>query len=298
MTGAPPCGPAHLAALFALASALLFALGIHLARLGLRHVDSQTGTLITIGGSTLVYWLAAPLFVEAWYWLTPAALLFALIGLFRPVLSGNLAMAGTKHLGPTIASTLASTAPLFGLAFGALVLGERLSPSTVLGTLVIIAGVVMLSRRGAGPAAWPLWALALPVGAAFLRVLAQLLAKVGMESLPSPFFVGLVGYSVSFAMALASGALRSGRLVARVRTPGLPWFLAAGVVNGLSVLSLNSALACGELVLVSPIVSCSPVFTLLLGLLVFRDATISRRVVAGVILVVPGVVLITLRLHG
>ena len=82
------------------------------------------------------------------------------------------------------------------------------------------------------------------MGAAFLRVLAQLLAKVGMESLPSPFFVGLVGYSVSFAMALASGALRSGPLVARVRSPGLPWFLAAGMVNGLAVLSLNSALAC------------------------------------------------------
>ena len=42
-------------------------------------------------------------------------------------------MAGTKHLGPTISSTLASTAPLFGLGFGALVLGEELSVSTVAG---------------------------------------------------------------------------------------------------------------------------------------------------------------------
>jgi drug/metabolite transporter (DMT)-like permease len=296
LTSAADCDASVVPALLALASAMLFALGIHFARLGLRHSDSQTGTFVTIFGATAVYWLGAPFFVEAWYWLTPAALLFAAIGVFRPALSGNLAMAGTKHLGPTIAMTLASTAPLFGLAFGVLLLGEPLGVSTLVGTLAIMAGVVLLSRRGDGPREWPAWALLLPVGAAFIRVLAQLLAKVGMETLPSPFFVGLVGYSVSLAVAFAGAALRRGGLAGRVRTPGLPWFLAGGLVNGISILSLNTALACGELVLVSPIVSSSPLFTLVFGFALFRDRTIDARVAWGVLLVVSGVALVAARL--
>ncbi len=51
----------------------------------------------------------------------------------------------------------------------------------------------------------------------------------------------------------------------------------------------------GELIVVAPIVACTPLFTLVFGLLIFRQEIINRRVVLAVLLVVPGVVLITLR---
>ena len=37
-------------------------------------------------------------------------------------------------------------------------------------------------------------ALLLPVGAALLRSFAHVFAKIGMEAIPSPFFVALVAY--------------------------------------------------------------------------------------------------------
>ncbi len=123
--------------------------------------------------------------------------------------------------------------------------------------------------------------------------LAQMLAKIGMESIPSPFFVGLVGYSVSFALALATQ--RGRQDAGPVRSPGLPWLMLAGLCYALAILALNSALVCGDLVAVSPIVACQPFFSLLLGRLLFREAQIDARVMVAVALVVPGVVLVILR---
>lgn len=284
-------GSAIWPALLALNSAFLFALGAQFSRLGLRTIDPGTGALIEIATSAGLYWLFSPFFIEAHYWLAPVVVLFAAVGLIRPFLSARLAMAGTKMLGPTVTSTLAGTSPLFGVTMGVLILGEHLSPALLAGTVGIVVGVMLLSWHGNGRRDWPLWALLLPVGAAFIRALANLFAKLGMESLASPFFVGLVGYTVSTIVALA--VTRGGRDPEVVRNPGFKWFVLTGAVYALSVLSLNTALSTGKLIVVTPIVACSPVFALLLGLAVFREEALNKRVIWTVALVVPSVVLIT-----
>lgn len=119
-------------------------------------------------------------------------------------------------------------------------------------------------------------------------------AKIGMETVPSPFFVGLVGYTVSFAIALLTTRGRTGRDSEPFWTPGSRWLALTGFCYGFAILALNTALQCGQLVVVSPIVACSPLFSLLLGRLVFRERTIDLRVVLAVALVVPSVALIAL----
>jgi len=289
------CSNDFLPVLLSLVAAFLFATGIQFARVGLEHVDTRTATLTQIGAATVLYWIAAPLFVEAWFFGSPAIVLLAAIGLFRPFLSANLAMAGTRLLGPTISSTLSSTAPMFGVFLGVLVLGESLTLPVISAALGIVLGVACLSWKGDVNRTWPLWALALPVGSALLRTLAQMFAKIGMESIPSPFFVGLVGYTVSFAIALIAVRGPVGRRPQRLWTPGSKWLVITGGCYGFAILSLNTALQCGQLVVVSPVVACSPLFSLLLGWLFFRERGIDRRVVLAVVLVVPSVVLIALK---
>ena len=286
------CGVVALPALLALTSAFLFALGAQLSRLSLRHLPPSRVAFIEIGVSTLIYWAFAPFFVEAGYWLMPAVLLFILAGLVRPFLSARLAIAGTKHLGPTLSSTLQGTAPLFGVSLGVLALGEQLTPAALIGTAGVIAGVTLLSRRGKAKRGWPLWALLLPVGAALVRASANMVSKLGMETLASPFFVGLVAYTVSLALFLVVAPPPRERDL--LRNPGFKWAALTGTIYAVSLLSLNTALNCGKLVVVSPIVACSPVFTLLLGLTLFREEAIDRRVIWTVLLVVPSVILITL----
>ena len=284
------------AAGLALLAALLFGAGMQFTLLGLRTVDPQRGTLLTIASSTVIYWLAAPWFLHWSYFASNVVWLFLAIGLFRPFLSSNLSIAGTAILGPTISSTLSATAPFFALLFGVLVLEETLSVRTVLGTAAIVLGVGMLARQRAtnSAAAWPLWALALPIGAAVIRVGAHLAAKIGMEIIPSAYFVGLVSYNASLLIALANNARRRTSLWGLTRHLDSMWFLLTGLFYGAAVFILNLALQRGDLSVVGPIVSCEPIFVMLLGAIFFRQRNLRPAVILCVFVVVTGVILISL----
>ena len=281
--------------LLSLATAILFAFGNQFARMALRFVDSQTAVLWQIGVSVTLYWLAAPFYMEAWYWTASALPLLIALGFFRPLLSANLGMAGTRLLGPTINATLSATSPLFGVALGVVLLAEVLSWEIAAGTVGIVAGVVLISSRGPSSRTWPLAALLLPIGAALLRSLVHGFTKIALEDIPSPFFVALVAYSVSFVLALANQA-RTGRPVFATLAPeGVKWLIATGATYGAAVLVLNTALLHGRLIVVTPLIACAPLFTLLLGAAVFREEAITRRVVIAVLVVVPSVALIGIR---
>ncbi len=282
--------------LLALASAALFAVSIQVLHRGLLHTDSESGSLIQIGATTICYWLLAPWLVESWYWLTPAALLFALVGIFKPAVSANAALLSVHYLGPTPTSTLAATSPLFAAAFGVLYLDEQLTLPIIIGTFAIMGGSIALAQRGAGPAraSWPLWALGLPLLAAFVRAAGDGVTKVGMTELPSPYFAGLVSFTVSLAVAMAVFGARRRSLPKLGLRHGTGWFVLAGTVNAISVYCLNLALQLGELIVVVPIVSASPFLTLLLSVYVIRRERIARNSLAAVFLVVPGVIMIAL----
>jgi uncharacterized membrane protein len=68
---------------------------------------------------------------------------------------------------------------------------------------------------------------------------------------------------------------------------GNAWFVAAGIANALSLQFLDNALAAGDVVAVVPIVSATPVFTLLMGMLYFGRETITGRTILTMALIVP-----------
>ena len=278
-----------------LVAAVLFAFGNHCAKRALADTDSATVTLYQIGTVTLLYWLASPLFMQAEYWVSGALSMLILVGLFRPLISSNLGTAGTRILGPTVSSTMSATGPLVGVTLGVLLLGESLSWQGVVGTIGIVSAVATLSWRGNANRAWPAIALLLPFAAAMVRASSHAVAKIGLESIPSPLFVALVTYSVSFPLALLYDRVR-GHTIDHRALPRrcLGWMVLSGALYAGAVMSLNTALLNGDLVVVSPILACTPFFTLLLGLLVFNEANLDRRTIFAVSLVVPSVALIAL----
>lgn len=278
-----------------LVAGLLFAFGTQFIGLGLRHTDPQTGTLLDIGTSALIYWLLVPFFIPIEYWLGAAALIFAATGLFRPVLSANLAARGVRHMGPTLASSFSSTTPLFAAGFGVFLLGEALTLPVATGILAIVGALLLLLyRRGGMRVTWPLWVVLFPLGAALLRAGGHSLTKIGLDILPSPLFSGLLAYTVSLVVALGAQRVRRTPLPNLRAAPGALWFAAAGVCHAGAVFAMNWALEIGDVIVVVPIVSTYPFFTLGLSLLVFRRERVDLRTVASVCLVVGGVLLIAL----
>ena len=283
--------------IFALAAALLFAVGSQFQNIGLARIDPRRGAEISIFSTVIFYWLLAPVMLEAAHWSQPAVWIFVLVGLFRPSVSANLAVAAMRYLGPTLSSSMASVSPLFAAAFGVLLLGEDLTWPTALGTAGIITAVVMLARRNAKITVdWPLWALFLPMGAALVRSVGHVLTKIGMADIPDPYFAGLVAFSVSSLVVIAARRLRPSarRVPWRSRAPY--WFVAGGVLMGIAVLCLNTALLAAPLIAVVPIVAASPIFTMLLSVLVFRRERLTPRTVLAVALVVPSVIFIALNI--
>ncbi|GIS91313.1 MAG: hypothetical protein CM1200mP20_13540 [Pseudomonadota bacterium] len=168
----------------------------------MRYTDPQTATLFQIGVSTTLYWLAAPFYLEASYWSSPVLPLLAAIGLFRPLLSANLGMAGTRILGPTISSTLASTAPLFGVGLGVLMLAEQLSWEVAGGTGGIVAAVVILSWRRGTARSWPIIALLLPVFGALVAEPCPCLRQNRPRDSAEPVFCGACRLQCFFSICL------------------------------------------------------------------------------------------------
>ena len=279
--------------LLSLLSAFLFALGAQFQSLGLVQMDSRSGAAITISTSAMLYLLVSPFFLNLEYLLEPAILIFVLVGLFRPAVSANLALAGLKFLGPTLSSTLTSTAPLFAVGLGIIFLDEVLNFSIAIGTLVIVLAIMMLAKKdGKISSGWPLWALALPIGAAAIRALAHVLTKVGMEEIPDAYLAGLIGFVVSAIVTLIIHKSRRVSSTISLKNPGTKWFMSASACFSLAVLSLNTALYNGQVIQVIPIVAASPIFTLSLSIGIFRQEVITKRIVLAVFMVVPAVMLI------
>lgn len=281
----------YLAPLYALCSAFLFALSNHFTNIGLEGTDARSGTLVSIAASALIYWLIAPFFVESWYWLTWGCLLFALVGIIRPSLSSVLATSSIKLMGPTLTSALTAATPLFGAFFAISFLGEQLTLPIAIGTGAVIAGAVVGAWSPHGvKRSWPLWALALPLGASLIRALGHTVTKIGLVEVPSASFAVMVSNTVSLAVALVAFKAQ-GRPFVGTRASHL-WFVASGVANALSLQFLNSALQIGDLVSVIPIVSATPVFTLLMGYFWFGREIITTRTLVTIALIVPGVILV------
>jgi drug/metabolite transporter, DME family len=282
--------------LLALTASVLFAFGNQFQYIGLTGLDSPTGTMLSIASSAGFYWVLAPFMLDPAVLLLPGVLIFVLVGLFRPAVSANLGVASIRYLGPTLSSTLSATSPFFGTAFGIMVFGEVLTLPLAFGTLGVVGAIVLLTRRGSNQdaIAWPVWALGLPIAAAFLRGFGHALSKFGMESVPDPYVAGLVAFSVSAVITMAVNRRRKNRTRISWRVSAPYWFIAAGFTMAIAILCLNTALMRGQIISVVPISASSPIFTMLLSIFLFRRERLTWRVIAAVLIVVPSVVFIAL----
>jgi drug/metabolite transporter (DMT)-like permease len=280
-------------AAMAIAAAVLFGAAVPIAKLGFRHIPATLGASLSIPTTAVMFWCLAPFFLEPVNVHAGAAGVFALVGLVFPAAVTLLVFNATERMGPTVSNSVSSTAPIFAILAAVIFLGESLTPGRLAGAIGIVLGIIALSRgEKSRPRAWPVWMLLLPLSAAVIRGGALVLTKFGLILWPSPFAAGLIGYTVSAVVVLGAGRFSAAGRAPVAYSRALPWFAAVGLLNGTAVLLTYAALGKGDVGIVSPIVAASPLFTLALSTLLFRQEKLTVRLATGAGVTVAGVVLL------
>jgi uncharacterized membrane protein len=282
----------HTVYLLALVAACLSAGATIFIRQGLRDGGIYAGFWINLCVGTAGLWIAVFLTGGVGHLSPSGVAFFVLAGLVGTIGGRLLRFVSIEQVGASIAAALINLNPLIASCLAILLLGERVTVPIVVGTLVIVGGTVLLSAGGRRLGVRPRQ-LALPVLSAACFGTVAILRKLGLSQTGA--VVGsAINVSTAFlgftALLVASGQ----RSAISCRGRSLAYFIAAGVAENAAVFLTVVALSLGTVSVVAPLYGTAPIFVLLLSFFFLRGIdTLSVRVVAGTVLIVLGVYLIT-----
>ena len=277
------------AQVLALITSVFYASALVSARAGLSYSTPTTVTLVSILMQNALLWTAV--FATGGAHAVPLAgvLLFSLVGIFQ--LGVRLfAYTGVEKIGASRSSALQSVSPLFSAVIAIAILGEETSALILLGTFLIVGGIVMVSWR---PETQLLnfrrWHLLLPLGAAVLTGMNHPIRRYVLTMANEPLFfsalmgtVSLAGFLIYLAVSPASQRLIWNR---RAVWP----FIATGLCETMSILCIITAISLGRVVIVAPIAASYPVWSMILAAIFLRHIESTNwKIVVGVLSVVAG----------
>jgi drug/metabolite transporter (DMT)-like permease len=228
--------------LYAIVTAACFGGQLVMTMRSFAYVDPQTSSMITIGTCVTIFWLLSPFLLKAEYFTNPGMWIFFANGFIHPVFSLYLAFEASKRMGSTVSATISAIAPLFATTGAVLVLQEHITLIFLMGTICTVAGIMILSWKRQSHINWALPVLVFPLGAAVIRGVNHNIGKFGLQLLPSPYFAGLVSFTVSFVGAIMIYRFRIGSLPTRLPLRSVMWSGLAGICIAMGVLSMYSAL--------------------------------------------------------
>ena len=278
----------------ALGSAALTASATILIRQGLRGADALTAYWINLVVGTVGLWAAVLLLAPPEPTRLRGILYFVLAGLVGTTAGRLLRFLSIDQVGASVAAALINLHPFISAGLAILLLGEAVTSSIVGGTVVIVAGTTLLSASGRVQGFRPRQLL-FPLLSALAFGAVAILRKLGLGG-AGP----LVGFAVNVTTALVAVTaflVATGhRRRARCGAQSLGYLIVAGVAENAGVLLNVVALGAGAVTVVTPLVGTMPLFVLALSALFLRDVErLATRLVAGTLLIVFGVYLITAR---
>ena len=217
---------------------------------------------------------------------------FGLLGVLAYSLGRYVFYRSLWSLGPPRLTTIVSTAPFYGIILAVLFLGENPNYILVLGTILVVSGVVLVSYERTEKSFFQkgiAWAFL----SAFLISLSIFIRKIGLESMPNPFLT--VAWSNFIGLLTLFGMRRfiDPQMYRWASTKVIFLVLIAAILNSISQFCMNFSVMYGDLSVVTPIITSSPIFSLLLTAIFLRKSErIRLTMVLGVFVTVFGMILI------
>ncbi len=279
---------------FALACGLFTAINLTLLKKGLAHGNTVTAIVISLAINVVSFW-SFVLVVFPWdQILRPGLLVFVLVGLIQPGGTRYLAYLSVEKVGVAVTAPLRATTPLFSSLMAIAVLGEQLTPAVGAGTALVFAGVTLLSLREEKNGGWMNILVTLPLLSAFVAGSTQVIRKIGLAQINLPILAAAVTTGTSLAAVALSLTVSRKWSTLDFNRDSLGYFMLAGCAVTLGVASIYMSLYLSDVVIVAPLASLSPLYSLVLSAIFLREVeVITVRRVAAAVLIVLGVVLIT-----
>ncbi len=273
-------------------SAALFGAMTVALRLALRRSpDPELGAVVTVGVAAVVALVAAaaepaPRFAR------PRDLAFyALAGLIAPGASQLFYTLATRDAGASRTSVVVGGAPLVAVAIAIGLLDEPVELGLVAGALLIVLGGLTLVGERIRPTDFRARGLAFAAATALLFSTRDNLVRWYSGDARASSAAGAATALVAGTLAIGVFAALSGRRLQRPKR--LVAFVPAGLLFGLSYVSLFEAYFRGRVSIVSPLVATESLWGVLLAALVLRRSElVGPRLIAGAVLIVAGGVLI------
>lgn len=284
----------------ALFSSLLISGTTIIMKKGIERTNPTSAMLVvTLVGTLVLLGISLPQ-IQLAFLKSKALLLFILAGLFSPAIVRWLYFTSLDRIGPSMSSSILSTGPAFTAIIAAIFLKEKLTVDIGLGILSIIGGIITFERDIQTDGKVTIRHkkdLIYAALAAFLVAVAIVIRKMGLNILNEPLFGLTVGFTTSLTLyILLCLVFRNVRAAINLNRKNTLYLCGAGVFVTAGWLTLFFALSYGEAIVVAPLASLHPVMVLGWSYLFLKDMEkITSKTVFGVILVLSGVLLITLR---
>jgi len=280
---------------FSFQAALCFSIAHIFIRRGLVESNAMTGSFISLSMSAGALWLLLPFFAPLSALWTPVSLIFVVAGIFAPGIGRTLSYVGIEKIGVARSVPIANSSPIFASIFAVMFLAEAWVPQNIVGTLLVISGVIVLSMAKPAQGEWRKLDVVYPLVGAMAFGASAILRKAGLGYIDIPVMAAAVtaGSAAIFSFTLLQ--IQGGTAAIKLTRRSAAWLFPAGVFNTAAMLSVFYALSHGKVVIVEPLVSSNPVLTLLFTAIFLRDLeAINIRVIIGALLTVVGTILVVL----
>ncbi len=280
----------------ALATAFLRGFSTIPTRRGLQQSNARSSALIYLLVNTTLLWSLTVILYPLERLTTQGLEYFVLAGVFAPGVARTVRDVSIKRLGVAMTSPIVATNTLFAVCFAAILLHEPVTLSLLVGTTLVVGGVIVLSYRR-GPIAWRRSSLLYPILAALLFAASTNIRKVGLQASGLPLLGAAVTSSISLLLLASTMLLSRHR-----REPPLTLdrgtlklFVVSSITSSVAFLLYFLALSQGLLVRVQPIAATNPLFALFFSHLLLKDLeSITFRIVLGAALIFSGILFVLL----